>query len=313
MGTLSLDDPSSLQIEENIHGLIMDHGEIQTKREHIAETVAEITKSLPVTPKSEDNVTWIPSKNKKIKTNKAVVLGNESHGFKEPNIMDCKLGVRLWADDAPLQKKERFDKIAAETTHKTFGFRIAGMRVYRGSSNLSELNEDGYKIYDKDYGRVTINDSNIMEAFRTFVFNKTAGIDEDTGKAICAAFVNDLKNVQEVLESEESRMYSASLLFMMEGDGDALREAIEENNAAVERINSSETASDGRTTKRVDSGIVLDDEDSDIEDEFSSLPKMYSLKLIDFAHAEWTPGLGPDENSLKGVRSLVKIFEELAQ
>jgi 1D-myo-inositol-tetrakisphosphate 5-kinase/inositol-polyphosphate multikinase len=75
----------------------------------------------------------------------------------------------------------------------------------------------------------------------------------------------------------------------------------------------------GRSAARVDSGIAVDDDgemiaaaaedDSDVEDD---LPRAYSLKLIDFAHAEWTPGQGPDENNLKGVRSLIRIFEELA-
>ncbi len=53
--------------------------------------------------------------------------------------------------------------------------------------------------------------------------------------------------------------------------------------------------------------------DSDDSDDEPALPKIYSLKLIDFAHAKWTPGQGPDENSLKGVRSLAKIFGDLAR
>jgi 1D-myo-inositol-tetrakisphosphate 5-kinase/inositol-polyphosphate multikinase len=49
----------------------------------------------------------------------------------------------------------------------------------------------------------------------------------------------------------------------------------------------------------------------DKEDE-EDTPKVHDLRLIDFAHADWTPGQGPDENVLMGIRSLIKILEELA-
>ena len=47
----------------------------------------------------------------------------------------------------------------------------------------------------------------------------------------------------------------------MEGNGDALRSAIEKNNAFVESIEREEQSA--RTTRRVDSGIVLDDSESE--------------------------------------------------
>ena len=40
-------------------------------------------------------------------------------------------------------------------------------------------------------------------------------------------------------------------------------------------------------------------------------PKILSLKLIDFAHSEWTIGEGPDENVLRGIRSLRSIVNEI--
>jgi len=41
------------------------------------------------------------------------------------------------------------------------------------------------------------------------------------------------------------------------------------------------------------------------------LPKIQVLKLIDFAHAEWTPGTGPDENVLHGIRNVIKLLDEI--
>ncbi|EEY15166.1 inositol polyphosphate multikinase [Verticillium alfalfae VaMs.102] len=323
LGTLSLSDPTELSsADDGIPGLVADP-DVQAKVIEAVQAQAQIPVA-DTAPVSNDGITWIPNKTKKIKTDQAVVLENASSGFTRANILDAKLGRRLWADDAPQQKKTRFDKIASETTHGSLGFRIAGMRAYRGSLDKAELNEEDYRIYDKDFGRVSVNTDNVVDAFRKFVFNPAADIDEELGKAVCHAFVRELHNVEEVLSIHESRMYSSSLLFVFEGDGDKLREAIEANNSAVDHVENRTGRKDdnfGRTTFRVDSGIELmvedivqgdENDDSDDEDDGPSLPKIFELKLIDFAHAQWTPGLGPDENALVGVRSLIKIFEELA-
>lgn len=235
-----------------------------------------------------------PPRSGKISTDQAIVLENTAHGFKQPNILDVKLGVRLWADDAREEKKMRFNKISEQTTHKRLGFRIAGMRVWQGpDAQPSEvIDKEGYRIYDKDYGKVDVNDENIHDAFRKFFFTRTAGIDEELGQLVLQAFLADLQHIQDIMENQESRMYSASLLFVFEGDGEALRFAMEE------------------ASKPVPESKVDDELDDDDDEEMS--PKVYTLKVIDFAHAEWLPGMGPDENSLTGVRSVIKILKDLA-
>ncbi|KAI1276187.1 SAICAR synthase-like protein [Xylaria sp. FL0933] len=293
-----------------------------------------------------------------IKTDRAIALLNASYGFKKPNIMDTKMGQQLWSKNASQEKRERFDKITESTTHKRFGFRIAGMQVYNGthptyttsdgqtepSANVTGPNEEGFMMYNKFWGRDDVNDSNLVESLKLFIFNEAAGIDEDLGKLVAGLFARDLRRVEEVLQKEESRMYSSSLLFVFEGDGPALRAAIEEakaEEAEMERMRTEMIASINKrssprtvsTNLRVDSGIGMDDEElkfvtesvafdhgmgegsGDEEedfDEMSNFPHIYSLKMIDFAHAEWTPGLGPDEAVLLGVRSLAEIFENLS-
>ncbi|KAI1450509.1 inositol polyphosphate multikinase [Annulohypoxylon stygium] len=334
IGTLSLNNSTD---QAAIHAQIPDlveHADIPPEVKEEIQSHLHLEDRSPVTespiedPVISDNVKWIPNKTRKIATDRAVVLENASFGFKKPNIMDAKLGVRLWADDAPLEKKARFDKIAEETTHKKFGFRVAGMRVYNGSTDKSELDEEGYRIYDKDWGRQKVNESNITDSIKKFIFNKAAGIDEELGKYVAGLFALDLRKVQKVLESEESRMYSSSLLFVFEGDGEALRTAIEEVKADATVVAETKRGSTRSviSTLRVDSGIGMNEEDlietatldgfdefGDDSDEESSFPHIYSVKLIDFAHAAWEPGKGPDENVLLGVRSLAKIFEEISE
>jgi len=391
LGTLSLNNVTDIEsVNDQLPPGVANHMSLHMKEEALRmakNAAAEAAASEATAPRDNDNIRWRPNKNRKIATNQSVVLENAAFGFTRPNILDAKLGKRLWADDAPLEKRKRFDEISEATTNGSHGFRIAGMRVYKGSEDPAEWDQEDYKVYDKDYGRLTVNGDNIVSEMRKFIFNYQAGIDEDLGKIIAGAFLDDLRRVESVLASEESRMYSASLLFTFEGDGEALRAVIEQTipsstSSQGDKVRSGQAAAaskskstdiPGLSASRVDSAIVLDDdgemvlrsvddelrnrnpgagdqktvlspvteeanvlenvvvgdpnaeldgEDLEIDDdedlemdddeETPSLPPIYSLKLIDFAHANWVPGQGPDENNLLGVRSLIKIFEELS-
>lgn len=277
-GTIK-EDTDSHVCDHHSHGTV--NGQVQ---EAVAKVIVKPELALP-------NVVG-----KRISTNQAIVLENAAHGFVKPNILDAKLGVRLYADDASAEKKTRFDKVSLETTHAEFGFRIAGMRVYQGEGAKGEnIDAEGYKIYDKNYGRLFVNRDNIVEAFRDFLFSENAGVDAELGKLVAEAFVTDVEKIQKVMEAQESTMYSASLLFVYEGDGKALRAAMEE------------------ASKPKPERVISENEDEDDEDEEDKTPKVYAVKVIDFAHAEWTPkGSGPDENSLKGVRAVAKILKGIA-
>ncbi|KAK0726341.1 hypothetical protein B0T21DRAFT_371408 [Apiosordaria backusii] len=348
LGTLVLNDASDVHdIEEQIPAAVehmtqhFKEEAVRMAKQHVADVAAAEAAKAAAETQPKDNIKWKPNKSRKIATDKSVVLENAAYGFKRPNILDAKLGQRLWADDAPLEKRQRFDEITKVTTNGSHGFRIAGMRVYKGGDNPEEWDQEGYKVYNKDHGRLVVNKDNIVQEIGKFIFNPRANIDEDLGRAVAEAFVNDLKRVEQVLASSETRMYSASLLFTFEGDGDALREAIEQQTPTTPPKEATKKEPIPLAS-RVDSGIVMDGDgeiilptghgaglngviegdvkvlelagdDEDDDEDFASLPKIYSLKLIDFAHATWVPGQGPDENSLFGVRSLIKIFEELAE
>ncbi|KAK3294465.1 inositol polyphosphate kinase-domain-containing protein [Chaetomium fimeti] len=383
IGTLALNDATNIESLNEQLPVVADHISQELKEEAVSlakATAAEAAAQPAAQPAAEQaeppvDIAWKPNKGRRILTDKSVVLQNSTHGFKKPNILDVKLGQRLWADDAPMEKRKRFDEISKLTTHASHGFRISGMRVYKGSDNPEEWNADDFHVYNKDYGRFEVNKDNVVQVFAKFIFNERAGIDQDLGRAVVQAFLEDLRQVEEVLARSETRMYSASLLFTFEGDGEALQAAIEENNALVEKVNAAQEAKllvkeNGSLPERAVNGVAIagehdsfledlkrgeerhcngislaqetiagidvqaisgaiegdlkvvelmgdvltdDEEDDDDDDELSSQPRIFSLKLIDFAHAKWVPGQGPDENSLLGVRSLIKIFEELAQ
>jgi len=288
LGTLTLDEQQNATIEEQSAALLAKH----------TNGIIEVPGAVPISKHTVPEVVVPVKTGKRIATNQAVVLENAAAGFVKPNILDVKLGIRLWADDAHPDKKIRFNKVTEETTHKDLGFRIAGMRVWQGHSAAGEdIDQEGYKIYDKNYGRFSIQKHNVHEAFKNFIFAESAGIDEELGRLVSQAFLADVQRIQEIMEGQESRMFSASLLFVFEGDGVALRAAMEE-------------ASRSPSTLENGDGPGFDEDEDEDQDERTG-PKIYQVKVIDFAHAEWTPGMGPDENSLVGVRSVVKILEGL--
>ncbi|KAJ5561235.1 hypothetical protein N7535_009432 [Penicillium sp. DV-2018c] len=271
---------------------------------------------------------------------------------------NVKLGARLWADDAPLAKRTKLDAVSKETTSGSLGFRIAGMKVWTGHNGETDSGErtdpydtkhegaegekgeviekDGYRRYDKWYGR-SFNEDNIKQAFETFLAGAKMG-KVDRSKFIAQRLAEELKTLQQIIESEESRMYSASVLVIYEGDPEAMELAVEEEQKApAPRSREEEEDEDeddeefeipegamelvdvqlGAGMPQQAMNINIDPQTMPMpagedEEEEENTPKVHDLRLIDFAHAEWTPGQGPDENVLKGVRSLVKIMGELA-
>jgi 1D-myo-inositol-tetrakisphosphate 5-kinase/inositol-polyphosphate multikinase len=305
---------------------------------------------------------WVPSGGKKLDTGLSIVLENIASGFRRPNVLDVKLGARLWGDDAPPAKRNKLDAVAKETTSSSLGYRIAGMKVWTGKNGDTDegsltnpyatkhegkegakgevIEKDGYRRYDKWYGR-TFTDQSVKQGFETFLAGAKAG-KVNRSRMIAQRLVEELRNVQQVLESEESRMYSASVLIVYEGDPEAMEHALEEEKKIPDpRDHDGEEGDDdddddevefeiteeaielvdvqlgnGLPQKAINISIdpstaqlpALGDDDDEEED----APKVHDLRLIDFAHATWTPGAGPDENVLMGIRSLIKLFEELA-
>ena len=241
---------------------------------------------------------WIPSGGAAIVAENNIILENIAHGFDHPNILDVKLGKRLWADDAPAAKRQKLDKTTEETTSGTLAFRIAGMKTWLGKAVKNEFEDvNGYRKYDKSYGR-TLTVKNVQQGFQDYFFMGSAGVTSGIARKVIERFLDDLRGLRDVLEHEESRMYSASLLFVYEGNGDSLRKKLETT-----------TKNNIDATSTTEADTEESDEMSDGSEEETS--KIQALKMIDFAHAKWTPGQGPDENILCGIRNVIKTLEEL--
>ncbi|EEP80356.1 predicted protein [Uncinocarpus reesii 1704] len=308
---------------------------------------------------------WVPSGGRKLDTGLSIVLENVTGGFSRPCVLDVKLGSRLWADDAVASKRAKLDEVSKQTTSSTLGFRIAGMKVWIGGENGCQSEEErpvtvsdcipadakeeikskiriieaaGYRRYDKYYGRA-FNDQNVTQAVESFLVSARTGR-IDHSKLIAKRLAAELRAMQAMLEKEESRMYSASILLVYEGDSKVVEQALDEEgkektgsslgNDEEPKLEDDEAmdlvsmttldpqaaqtwASQGTVNVEISAEDIAGLGDLADDDSEEATNKVHDARLIDFAHAQWTPGEGPDENALQGIRSLARILEELAE
>lgn len=234
----------------------------------------------------------------KLTTETAIVLQNLEHGFTHPNVLDIKLGAKLYKDGTSADKAARLDKIACETTSGSLHFRIAGMKVWNGQNHES---------YDKFYGRQFIAD-NVTAGFETFFASLSATLKADEVTEILETIRAEIAKVRHVLEASESRFFSSSLLIVYEGDSDALNSIVGEKAKAPYLIENAPTLGEVKHRIEKEEGDEEDDEDDDEEDE---PPVVFRVKLIDFAHAQWTPGQGQDENVIIGLKNIEEQMDFL--
>lgn len=229
----------------------------------------------------------------KIATETAIVLENLTSGFKKANVLDLKLGSRLYADGTSEEKAARLDKVASETTSGSLNFRIAGMVVWNGQD---------FDTYDKFYGR-KFGAENVNNGFETYFAPLfTPGVEAEKAAELLETILAEITKARHILERTESRMYSASVLIVYEGDGETLGSLMR--------------GQEDKKTPRVDERApttreLKESEAEEEEEEEEGPPPTFKVKMIDFAHAKWAPGEGKDENVIKGLKNIEKQMDAL--
>ncbi|KAK9446539.1 inositol polyphosphate kinase-domain-containing protein [Limtongia smithiae] len=247
----------------------------------------------------------------------AIVLENLTAGFNKPCVVDVKLGRRLWDDNAPLEKRERLDAVAAKTTSGSLAFRVAGMKVWHHALST-------YTLYERTYGQ-GLTAENVRDAVNEFI---PVALGKGRRAEVLRRLCEGVGEIEMVVKGVETRMYSASVLIVYEGAAEALDAAIKAETA--ERLSGYDgeededeeeefevitetTIIDGREVQNMTisassmpaSTVDIAEDDDDGEE----TQPVCRVRLIDFAHTTWTPGEGPDENVLEGVRNLLSLFK----
>mmetsp|Transcript_10973 Transcript_10973/g.20178 ORF Transcript_10973/g.20178 Transcript_10973/m.20178 type:complete len:405 (-) Transcript_10973:282-1496(-) len=125
--------------------------------------------------------------------------------FSRPNILDLKIGTRVYGvGDDPKKVQRKIAKSAATTT-KTLGLRLCGMQVYNS-------HDDGYTFRDKFYGR-NLDENGLIHSIDEFFTNE-----KGHRKKILDNFITQILKLLTVISEQKSfQFFSSSLLFICEG------------------------------------------------------------------------------------------------
>ncbi|KAG9073006.1 hypothetical protein KI688_000787 [Linnemannia hyalina] len=250
-----------------------------------------------------------------VNDDECICLENVSLGFKKPCVLDLKMGTQLFDDDASEEKKARLGAVAANTTTLPLGFRMTGFEVY-------DSEKGDFTKYSKHYGKGLTEDT-VLDGFRNYF---AAKLGPERMRLIIERFVNDLTDFLATIENQELRMRSSSLLMIYEGDSEAFDAGVaieqEKIGAIVARAQAhmeksaredNEDEDEDEDEEGEENDEDFEDYDEDDEEDGEVGQKVTDMRLIDFAHSTWTPGQGPDEGVVKGVKSALALFEKLLQ
>lgn len=291
-------------IPHNLGDLLTDwtpkcYGVLNEGKSHLSQGIPEQMQFLPSSTKFS-NFPEIPT-DKTDQNNDYIVLSNLYDHFLNPSILDVKLGALLTDNTALEQKVERLRAVSESTTSGSLHARICGMKLYCPQGKLPDLSRfdspqlqitwsidhgDHYLQFDKFFGR-NLTVKTFKHAFYLYIFN---GVTKEVGIHYLHQFHMRLQLLYNCLLNYEVRIISSSLLFILENS----RVRTEGDYQAMDPL-------------------VLDDleDEEDDEDDEDIIKQLSSLHMIDFAHARFTPGEGPDENILVGVENLIDIFQQL--
>lgn len=214
--------------------------------------------------------------------------------FEKPNIIDLKLGTRLYDDNANEAKREKMILNASSTTSLKTGLKICGLQIRDNETNKT------MKI-GKDYGR-KLTPNNLPQAILRFLLSYTnsscyhkSDLDKEEQEMDQSVFIHPdplalkfislvLKQVvalQQVIEQCPVRIYGCSLCLIF----------------------------DSLTLPADHSHDHVHDHDHDHDHDTTS--PHFSIHLIDFAHSTCVdPELGVDTCLMTGINTLIRILQE---
>lgn len=138
--------------------------------------------------------------------------------FTRPSIMDIKVGVQAWDEDALPPKIGK--EACKYPTQQLVGFRMTGMRVWDRRHAVRQLPDGRYEScagHFREHGRAfgyKLTQATLGDGFREFLFDG-----ERVRYEAVPPFLDRLLAIRHWMASQaEFRLYGSSLLFIYEGD-----------------------------------------------------------------------------------------------
>ncbi|KAK0525250.1 hypothetical protein OC835_005669 [Tilletia horrida] len=224
----------------------------------------------------------------------ALVLENVLHGFVAPSVLDIKLGTQLWDESSTPEKRERMIKAAETCTTAEFGARLTGWQTW------DEAQQRPFTV-SKLYGKSILTKSELEMGARIFFcsprhpadtakYNQVMGNGASEKKKPVAALpslpselvhhvvvkglIPQLADIFNLVKDIEWRVRGGSVLLVYEGSQAALEHKL-------------------RTSP-------------------SNVASFCKARLIDFAHASFVPGQGPDDGYVQGLQTAMELLQHVA-
>ncbi|XP_067935468.1 inositol hexakisphosphate kinase 2-like [Watersipora subatra] len=138
--------------------------------------------------------------------NRFILLENLVSPFKQPSVLDLKMGTRTHGDDDPDAKKESKKLKCKSSTSTELGVRVHGMQKYDASNGKFETLDkyEGLKLSVDEFKRKIVQFLHDGKVFR---------------QELVSPIYDRLKRFHDCLSQQDTfRFYSCSLLIIYEGD-----------------------------------------------------------------------------------------------
>jgi len=223
-----------------------------------------------------------------------IVLEDLTKGFNKPCILDLKMGTRMYGDFATEAKRKSQRKKSKRSTSLKLGIRFCGSQRFSYSQR-------GFETIDKYVGRNADEEELkiLLKKFFTCRGSLKSEVIDDVMK-------NVSKIRQKLIDLQEYRFYSSSLLIIYEGE-DEQRQSFDED-------------------RQEDSTDCQEFAEASAEDNFKrrrhcpDRPCGVTMKIIDFANVS-LPSLGgeacshqgPDDGFIMGLDNLYQLLQNILE
>ncbi len=145
-----------------------------------------------------------------------ILLKDITSDFKEPCVVDIKMGKQTYEPNASIEKKR--SQMRKYPEQEIFGFRIIGMKIY--SPTHPDADDKGFRVFDKSFGRKLSHDYKVQAALRIFFQLENPSNRDSRFVLLVEKILQKLNELSHILikHNDSLAFTSSSILIVYEGE-----------------------------------------------------------------------------------------------